>query len=180
MKNFQLIIQSQLSRYPISQIEDLYKLTHQAALGSEHAVKDVASAYGWLLSELEEMVNIPSDPLFEEISPDGQIIRVHLKPFIDNGGEPEILLQAFVNTANEYQGSIAIFKQYWMSIEQLAEYGGLNFQPDELQEFNLKLGSLGYPAVHHSMQYKKAYHPHYRVIASEYLPQIIHNASSHF
>ena len=91
MKRFQLIILSQLSRYPLSQIEDLYKLTYQAALGSEHAVEDHKAARVRMFRELEEMVNISTDPLFDEISPDGQIVRIHLKPFIDSEGEPQIV-----------------------------------------------------------------------------------------
>ena len=36
--NFQPIALDHCSRYPGLQVEDLYKLVHQAALGSEHAV----------------------------------------------------------------------------------------------------------------------------------------------
>ena len=173
MKRFQLIIQSQLSRYPLSQIEDLYKLTHQAALGSEHAVEDRKAARAWMFRELEEMVNISTDPLFDEISPDGQIVRIHLKPFIDSGGEPEILLEAFIQTANEFMGSIEKLIQNWRSIERLADSSEINFQAEELRRYFSLMDSAGYPAVHHSLQYQNAYHPHYRVISREFVHQII-------
>lgn len=173
MKRFQVIILSQLSRYPLSQIEDLYKLTHQAALGSEHAVKDLKAARDWLFRELEEMVNISTDPLFDEISPDGQIIRIHLKPFVERGGEPEILLKAFMQTANGFKGSKEKLMQNWRSVEQLAESGEINFQAEELRSYISLMGSLGYLAVHHSLQYENAYHPHYRVVAREFVHQII-------
>jgi len=173
MKSFQFIIQSQLSRYPLSQIEDLYKLTHQAALGSEHAVEDLKAARVWMFRELEEMVNISTDPLFDEISPDGQIVRIHLKPFIESGGEPEILLEAFMQTANEFKGSIEKLKQIWRSIERLAESSEINFQAGELRKYISLMDSAGYPAVHHSLQYQNAYHPHYRVVSREFMHQII-------
>ena len=173
MKRFQLIILSQLSRYPLSQIEDLYKLTHQAALGSEHAVEDLKAARVWMFQELEEMVNISTDPFFDEISPNGQIVRIHLKPFIDSGGKPEILLEAFMQTANEFKGSIEKLKQNWRSIESLAESNDLNFKAEELRSYIFLMDSLGFPPVHHSLIYRDAYLPHYRVVSREYLHQIV-------
>ena len=173
MKRFQSIIQSQLSRYPLSQIEDLYKLTHQAALGSEHAVEDLKATRAWMFHELEEMANISIDPLFDEISPDGQIIRVYLKPFIESGGEPEILLEAFIQTANGFTGSIEKLIQNWRGIERLAESCEINFQAGELRRYISLMDSAGYPAVHHSLQYREAYHPHYRVVSREFMSQIV-------
>lgn len=49
--NFQPIALEHCSRYPGLQVEDLYKLVHQAALGSEHAVKDIEVARQWLMRE---------------------------------------------------------------------------------------------------------------------------------
>ena len=173
MNKFQLIILSQLSHYPLSQIEDLYKLTHQAALGSEHAVSDLNAAQDWLFHELEKMGNNSTDPLIDEISPDGQIVRIHLKPFINSGGDPEILLEAFIRTANEFKGSIEKLKQNWKDIERLSESGELNFKAKELRSFFSLMESSGFPAVHHSPIYREAYHPHYRIISREYVHQII-------
>ncbi|MFC1923725.1 hypothetical protein ACFLY4_10610 [Chloroflexota bacterium] len=173
MNKFQSIIQSQLSRYPLSQIKDLYKLTHQAALGSEHAVCDLNAAQDWLFRELEKMVNNSTDPLIDEISPDGQIVRIHLKPFIDSGGDPEILLEAFIRTANEFKGSIENLIQNWMKIERLAESGELDFKTEELRSFFSLMEYSGFPAVHHSQIYRDAYHPHYRIVSRDYVHQVI-------
>jgi len=43
---FQQILTDHLARYPLMRVEDIYKLVHQASLGSEHAVSDVARANG--------------------------------------------------------------------------------------------------------------------------------------
>lgn len=173
MEEFQSIIQSQLSRYPLSQIKDLYKLTHQAALGSEHAVNDLKTARDWLFREIEEMVSISVDPLFDEISPDGLIVRIHLRPFIDSGGDPEILLEAFIRTANEFKGSIEKLNQNWRDVERLAESCDINFKAEELRSFFSLMDFLGFPARHHSQIYRDAYHPHYRIVSREYMHQII-------
>lgn len=160
---FDNIVLSHYSRYPLLQIEDLYKLAHQAALGSEHAIRDVAAARKWLMHELDEMTTGPLEPLIDEISADGHIVRVHLHPFISSGGDPETILQAFIRTANEYHGSVELLGEYWGTIELLAEKGDLPFQTAELEAFIEHIESLGFPAVHHSKQYQSAYQPSYRV-----------------
>ena len=74
------ILQDHLARYPKMQARDVYKLLHQAAMGSEHAVTDIASARAWLERELAEIGPGPAEPLVDPISPDGQIARIHLRP----------------------------------------------------------------------------------------------------
>ena len=72
------VVQDHLSRYPELQIQDLYKLLHQAALGSEQAVPDSASAERWLTMELREMGEGIVEPLIDPISHNGDVVRVHL------------------------------------------------------------------------------------------------------
>lgn len=166
---FQNIVLSHCSRYPLLQIEDLYKLAHQAALGSEHAIRDIASARKWLMRELDEMKAGPTEPLLDEISADGRIVRVHLIPFISSGGDPETLLQAFIRTANEYHGSVELLGEYWGTIERLSENSEIPFQTADLENYIEQMESLGFPAVHHSKQYQSAYQPSYRVILRRFL-----------
>ena len=89
--DFQSIVIVHCSRYPELQVEDLYKLTHQAALGSEHAVDDITTARQWLVRELDQLPESSVELLFEEISPDKSIVRVHLKPYFEAGGDLEDL-----------------------------------------------------------------------------------------
>ena len=44
MKFISQLLTAHLQRYPRMQLEDIYKLLHQAALGPEHAVQDAAIA----------------------------------------------------------------------------------------------------------------------------------------
>jgi len=169
LSGFQNIVLDHCSRYPELQVEDLYKLAHQAALGSEHAVKDIESARQWLLRELDQLPDSSVEPLIDVISPDQGIVRVHLVPYIESDGDPENLLQAFIRTANDFHGSIDLLKDYWRDVEALAQRGEIRFSLESLQSFIDHMGALNYPAVHHSTQYNEAYHPHYRVIARELL-----------
>lgn len=169
--DFRSIVLDHFSRYPELQIEDLYKLAHQAALGSEHAVKDIEHARQWLVREINYLPVASPEPLVDYITPDHNIARVHLQPYITSGGQPEKLLQAFVKTANEFRGSFDMLKQYWTSIEALAQGGELPFPPKHLRERIHQMEKSGYPAIHHSRKYVEAYHPSYRVIAQRFLTQ---------
>jgi len=169
LSGFQNIVLDHCSRYPELQVEDLYKLAHQAALGSEHAIKDIESARQWLVRELAQLPDSSAEPLIDTISPDQSIVRVHLVPYIESGGESENLLQAFIRTANDFHGRIDLLKDYWRDVEALAQRGEIRFSFESLKFFIDRTERLNFPAVHHSTQYNEAYHPHYRVIAQEFL-----------
>jgi len=154
------ILRSHLSRYPAMQIQDLYKLLHQAAMGSEHAVTNPASARNWLKRELAEMGEGPTEPLIAPISADGRIARIHLRPFVAAGYDPDLLLEAFIRTANEFHGDVLLLEQYWQAAIATAK-----FPAAEMEEFIRSMKEQNYPAMHHSSEYEKLYRPAYRVVA---------------
>ena len=164
-------------RYPLSEPTDIYKLCHQAALGSEHAVENVRMARAWLDRELDEFAQEPSslieEAVVETITPGDQIVRVNLRPFLDVGGSPEKLFQAFLLTAKRKWGASSLLLHYWESFVQLAELGETPLQSGLLNSFMIEMAANGFPAVHHSQTYSQAYQPSYRVIAGEYLPAIL-------
>ena len=159
-----------LGRYPAMQCEDVYKLAHQACLGSEHAVPDRARAERGLERELAQLGDGPPEPAIDPISPDGRIVRVHLRPFMAAGGMAAELLDAFVRTANEFRGSSELLRACWGSVEAMAAAGSLPFSLASTEAFGRRAEGAGYPAVHHSAAYGAAYRPAYRVVAVEYLP----------
>lgn len=169
--DFQDIILDHYSRYPQMQLKDLYKLVHQAAMGSEHAVKDIQSARQWLEREIEILPGHSDEPVIDPITPDQSLVRVHLKPYLDSGGDPESLLRSFIRTANEYQGSKEVLKQYWECTKASTNQGDLPFTPGDLDSLFNHMASLDFPAVHHSEQYQVAYAPHYRVLYQGFLIQ---------
>src|SRR5512136_1192132 len=121
------ILSDHIARYPLMQVRDLYKLIHQAALGSEHAVRDLESARAWLDRELKDLGPGPADPLIDPISADGRIVRVHLRPFLHAHGDLTALLDAFVRTANEYRGDTKRLPEYATAAQQMAQAGLLPF-----------------------------------------------------
>lgn len=156
------ILKSHFARYPNMQIQDLYKLIHQANMGSGHAVTDHEAARLWLERELAEMGNGIPEPVLDPISADGQVARVHLRPFLAQGGDPQKLLTVFIRTANEFHEDERALKNNWEAATRL----GL-FPPADMDKFIQSMQD--YPAVHHSAIYTQRYHPAYRVVLQKYL-----------
>jgi hypothetical protein len=159
------------ARYPKWEPDDIYKLVYQAAMGSEHAVSDERAARAWLLRELDEMGPGPDEPLIDPISPDGSIVRVHLRPFASMGLDAEILLAAFLRTAREFRGSAESIEVGFAEAAGLARDGLFAFDEADVGRFFARMKAAGFPAVRHSAVFRAEYHPAYRVVACAFLPR---------
>jgi hypothetical protein len=171
--NLREILADHAARYPRLEAQDLYKLVYHAAMGSEHAVSDVAHVRDWLDREVaaleEESDRALNDPKIDPISPDGRIVRVHLRPYIAAGEDLSVLLEAFIRTAQAYSGTEERLRRYWSVVERMAEEGALPVGRDEVREFFAEMEAQGLPAAHHSAAYEEAYWPAYRVVLRELL-----------
>lgn len=161
------IVRDHLYRYPALEIQDLYKLLHQAALGSEHAVSDRGSVERWLTRELAEMGQGIPEPLIDPISHDGGIVRIHLRPYVAAGHDPMLLLDGFIRTANEHPGDVQVLEQYWQDAVTM-----IIFPVSEMDDFFRGLKEKGFPAVHHSAEYERLYQPAYRVVSLALCPEL--------
>lgn len=161
---FDAILHSHLKRYPEMQIQDVYKLVHQSSLGAGHAVTNPLSARAWLERELAEMGKGPSEPMLDPISADGQLLRVHLRPYAAAGGATEMLLDAFIRTANEFWSQKESFEANWDIVARTRL-----FPAALLDDFIAPVRTDSYPSVHHTDIYKRLYKPAYRVVLRKYL-----------
>ena len=166
--NFLKIFQAHTERYPSWQVQDVYKLAYQAALGPGHSIRNPSSAREWLERELAAMGKGPTEPVIDPISTNEEIVRVHLRPYLAYGGDPEMLLSAFVDTANHYHGETELLEAY---LAQIVDHQ--HFPPEKMEDFFQKIKEQGYPGVHHSETYRKLYRPAYRVVGRKYLPNSI-------
>jgi hypothetical protein len=169
MDSLQQIFDSHFTRTPAMQPQDIYKLLFQAALGSEHAVIDEQSARIWLAREISGMGVGPDDPLLDPLSPDGQILRVHLRPYIKAGKDPQTLLHAFIQTANEWRGLTETLKVYAAEAASFLQSQTGSMPPQDFKTFLANMESQGFPAAHHSGEYVRLYRPAYRVVARKFL-----------
>jgi len=155
------------THYPKLEAQDLYKLVYQGIFGSEHAVIDASQARVWLEREVKELADGPEEPVIVPVSPDGRIVRVNLRPYVAGGGNLEALLEGFLRTAREHKGTAEQLRQYWWYAERLAEEQALGIAVNALKRYFEEMEAHGFPAVHHSDAYRRAYRPAYRVVMRE-------------
>lgn len=171
---WQRILLEQAYQRPQWQLQDVYKLAFQAALGSEHAAPSEAAARQWLEGEIACLgpgpAGQPVDKPVEPISPDGRLARVNLRPYLASDGSPEDLLRAFLRTAHAWQGRGEDLQQYIDWAIELVEEGRLEFPQAEAKKYFRNFAEAGYPPAHHSPIYREHYRPAYRVILLELLP----------
>jgi hypothetical protein len=161
------ILLRQFARHPIMEPQDVYKLVFQAVMGSRHAGLDSAMAAAWLAREVAALGPGPAEPMLDTISTDGRMVRVNLRPYLAAGGSPDALLDAFLRTAREYEGSPARLRRELAEVERLAGEGVVPLSRAVLHAYFARMRAQGFPAVEHSNAYEEAYHPAYRVV---YLP----------
>jgi hypothetical protein len=151
-------------RYPQMQLADIYKLLHQAAMGPGHMVAGTEQVRAKLDEELRALSPGPTDPLLDPISPDGQLVRVHLRPYVAAGHDIDTLATALVETAQRHRPAADRLAKFCGCLGDLAEAGGIPFARAEVEPFMLKLQAEAFPVVHHSTNYREAYRPAYRVV----------------
>jgi hypothetical protein len=151
------------------QLEDIYKLLHQAAMGPEHAVTDAALARERLTAEAQQLAPGRSDPRVDPISPDGRLARVHLSAYVEGGGKIDDLADAFIETAKNYPASLDKLAKFCGCLVDLAATGAIPFGREAVERFFDDLAQRGYPAIRHSEAYRTLYRPAYRVVAVDYL-----------
>jgi hypothetical protein len=160
-------------RYPHWEVNDLYKLIHQAAMGSEHIISNESIVRDRLMQEFAHLGPGRDEVLVDPISPDGRIVRIHLRPFALLQFQMEPLLQAFIRTAREVSPSTERLAEYAAVAIQLDKEGMLPFSGGLVTKYFVKMRANGFPAVHHSVKYEQLYQPAYRVVSRDLLPEEI-------
>ena len=169
-------IDRELSEYPESRAQDIYKSFCQDNLGPEHLIPDPATAANYLREELQTYqedvdslrYQAPARP-YLAVGDQGNYVRVDLSVILDGRVSEEAFLDAFIRSANE--GERVTEEEWvkkWKQVSRMLrnEFKGI---PD-LDHDLLSLDSLmaeGHYIMHHSPAFRDAYHPHYRIIAQD-------------
>ncbi len=169
MKFIGQLLGQHLKRYPQMTLADIYKLLHQAAMGPGHSIENEATARAALLEECARMGVGPDEPAIDPISPDGRLARVHLRAWTAAGGDPGAMADALLLTAREVPANPDKLVKFCACLGDLAEAGGIPFARAEVERFVDDIAARGYPVLRHSQVYRDAYHPAYRVIATDFL-----------
>ena len=163
---------------PETRIEDAYKWLFQAASGGEHAVPDEESARAWLRKEWASLgETAPGEPLLVPLRPDGELVRLNLRPYRDRGGKPDDLTTAFLESSRTFGPDPALFLESWNALGELLAarpLGPLNRA--EWGRLDADMRVRGYPAVHHSAVFARTRRPAYRVLTCDEASRLLRTA----
>jgi hypothetical protein len=121
------------------------------------------------MEEISSMSNGREEPVVDTIAHDGSISRINTRPYLQAGYNPDRLIEIFVRTGMEFTGSTERLDLYCMWLIRMEEDGLLPVNLRDIDRYLSEMSKSGFPAVHHSSDYRKAYSPSYRVIASAFI-----------
>ena len=154
-------IEQQMTAYPESTLQDIYKSFYQDRFGPGHIISDTASARSYLMRELSEMGET-STVYYEHTGSEGRFVRVYLSAVSDSLITADQLLDAFVRNANMVKAETDWEAEWKAVVGTITKYG-IQIQGFEDASL-LEKASRNRQAVHHSRAYNAAYHPHYRIV----------------
>lgn len=151
---------------PELRIEDAYKWLYHATRGGEHALDIETAARLWLEHEWAALEPpAAGEPLWEPLSADGRIGRLHLRPYRQRGGDLPALHQAFVAGATSFDSSPGRFLRAWRALGRTLTRSPRGYLTGpEWRRLDRLLRAQGYPPIHHSPEYEHARRPAYRVL----------------
>ena len=169
-------IRQQLQDFPESRVQDIYKDFCQDNLGPEHLIPDPEYARNYLRTELasfrEDLDSLRYDAperMYYPVGDRGNYVRVDLAAVLDGRISEELLLDAFVRSANE--GRKVTPEEWvakWNGIAAVIrkEFSGIPGAGQDLARLD-SLVKEGHLIMHHSPEFGAAYHPHYRIVAKD-------------
>jgi hypothetical protein len=162
-------------------IADIYKCLHQGEFGIGHSIEDPFKFAGLLTAELLSARRTADEPILENVSPNGAVFRINLRPYRQRflGRERSasgLLSTVCLNSAAAHQGSEKDFMaalEWFRDLNDSRELAiGDRFYvfPGELvrlfllqvKDFIKTTGKI--PVLSHSPVYKKFNAPSYRVV----------------
>ena len=160
MEELKQILIRHAQRYPLMEPTDAVKLVYQNEFGGGHLIKDPVACLAYLQREYEAVEKDPQISLYEEIG--NGIVRVNLAALPED--QLEQLGQTFIRSAAAHNGTLTRFLEKLDVLCQLAKVGTFHFDIDVLDAYLTEYKAAEYPPVSHSVAYREAYHPAYRII----------------
>lgn len=151
--------------HPRLMMTDLFKFLYQSTHGCEHMIASAERVTEYLEREAE---TAPMDGALIEAL-DGDYTRVFLS-YLREGLSVETFGKLFCLSAKHEEKAKEALAYKLAVAHELAKEGLLPFAADDLLHVSAAWGRAGYPPIHHSEEFREAYHPAYRVIANEYIP----------
>jgi hypothetical protein len=155
-------------KYPLLQIQDIFKFLHQSVFGCSHLVTSSEEARKGIEEELK---TVSPDAPFEPEQLDGRFCRLPLA-YINHGLDVKTFsAMFFLSAKEESDGEEALTEKLEITRDLITE-GILPFDAAEFDSAVALWREQGFPAVRHSDRFKDAYSPAYRVISMGYVPYL--------
>lgn len=166
------LIQRQYRRYPMMQIEDVYKVIYQSIMGPAHLLHDEKKAFTSLWEELANSPGKEKD-LFVDISLDRKLVRVNLNVFTQLSGSAKKLFSAIQKTSLAITPDKEKLQKIWEIVGELVRDGELKVgEYAKWLAVTEKVRRNSFPPIEHSSLYRRIYTPSYRVILYDLLEYI--------
>lgn len=153
--------------YPQSRLLDIYKSCFQDYMGAEHMLGDTASVKAYLDYELAQIDTADTTLwLYEPCGIEGNYVRVNLMAVKAGLLAEDVLLDAFIRTANgAKRPAVEVWRERWGEIVAVIDAMSLNlpYYIEDKQSID-ELLAKGKYAISHSLEYREAYRPHYRIV----------------
>ena len=162
-------------------VSDIYKCLHQGIFGVGHSIRNPEDFGHRLAQELDRARPTAGEPLTENVSPDGSMLRINLHPFRslfmgdeEKGGELLVkvcLESAAMNTGSpeRFFADLEFFRVF-NNTGQLEVDGRIfSFPQHTVESFLYEIGKLisasgRIPVLSHSSTYRDLNDPSYRVV----------------
>lgn len=146
-----------LARHPAATGQDVYKFLYQAHFGPGHILQDPARALRYLEQEWTQLAPGPTDePLCEGM---GALVRLNLRPARRHGLTPQRIHALVLRAARVEHGARKDFPALLQRVSTMVEGREASFA-----SVVAAAAIQGYPYLHHSEAYRRAYRPAYRLV----------------
>lgn len=156
------------------QPQDAIKFVYQATFGGGHMIENAQESLRFLQEErvsMEMALLLPTSRA-EIFEPMGEFARLHIAAVPQN--RMVLVNRLFVLSAQKALPSLAeksaLFAQRLDEVQALSQEGVFGFSAQEFADFCKDYRARGCPAEHHSVQYRAAYAPAYRVVSADFAP----------
>jgi hypothetical protein len=160
--------------YPKANLIDYYKLFYQGTFGPGHLIKDRESAFENLVAEAKGS-SFTELPFLQDISFINPYCRVSLEILEKKLIEPEVFIDLLIESCNVRNTLSPIeWNEAWLDIENILFQilPKLN-EPGIVKLIHDNLYGDKIPLFRHSELFRETYHPHYRLINKDLLPNHI-------
>ena len=172
--DFEKCLTEHIKIHPALKPQDVIKFCYQATFGAEHLLSDTDAAKRYFIDEYDS--TDPADmPLLEELNE--KYSRVNIAAWKRVGLGREKLFEIFAASASDSSAEHSdrpgpeILKGYLLTAEKLITEIPCDITMDDWKSGIEKYIASGMNPVHHSEEYRKNYHPAYRVVKTTLLEE---------